>query len=414
MLLAQLHDVCILDVVPDKVEKIQRGSSPLADPDIERFLAEAKAGARTLTYRATLDAGEAYADAEYVIVATPTNYDPSLNSFDTSSVESAIRAVRSVNATAWIVVKSTVPVGYTDRTREAFRDDRIIFSPEFLREGRALYDNLNPSRIVVGAPAGDEPARRAAARFADLLAEAAGCEKARCEGADPEERDPEERSPEEPGSGRRDIPRLVCGCAEAESIKLFSNTFLALRVSFFNELDTYAEARGLDAAQVIEGVCADPRIGDFYNNPSFGYGGYCLPKDTKQLLANYSDVPQNLIGAIVEANQTRKDHVAGEVLARLEAAGGSVVGVYRLVMKKGSDNFRDSSVFGVVQRLREAGARVVVYEPMLGPGQGEGLEVVDDFSRFADLSDVVIANRWSDELAPIEEKVYTRDIFRRD
>lgn len=394
MLLAQLHDVRIFDVLPEKVRKIQQGVSPLSDPDIERFLAECQAGERALTYEATVSADEAYEGAEYVVIATPTNYDSSLNCFDTSSVEEAIAAVRHMNQTAWVVIKSTVPVGYTDRIREALDDRRILFSPEFLREGRALHDNLNPSRIIVGAPEEDEAAQRAARCFAGLLAEAARC-----------------------GSGEfveKKAPQLICGCAEAESIKLFSNTFLALRVSFFNELDTYAEARGLDAARVIEGVCADTRIGDYYNNPSFGYGGYCLPKDTKQLLANYSDVPQNLIGAIVEANQTRKEHVAHEVLARLGAAGGRVVGVYRLVMKKGSDNFRDSSVFGVMEKLQEAGAKVIVYEPMLMEGLPRKFPVVNDFARFVSESDIIIANRWSEELKGLEEKVYTRDIFKRD
>ncbi|WP_455139984.1 nucleotide sugar dehydrogenase [Thermophilibacter sp.] len=401
VLLSQHNEVRALDVVPAKVEMANRGESPIRDAEIERFLAEREG--RGLSLLATTDPAEAYAGAEYVVVATPTNYDTERNFFDTSAVEAAMDAVRAVNREAWIVVKSTVPVGYTERVRAERSDDRVIFSPEFLREGHALYDNLHPSRIVVGAPKGDSDAVAAAERFAALLAE----------GADPAER------VRENADGTIGIPTLVLGPTEAEAVKLFANTYLALRVAYFNELDTYCEVRGLDTAGVIRGVCLEPRIGSHYNNPSFGYGGYCLPKDTKQLLANYRDVPQNLIGAIVDSNRTRKDHVADEVLRRVNelvysGVEAPVVGVYRLTMKSGSDNFRASSVQGIMKRVKARGVPVVVYEPTLDAPDFFGSEVTHDLGAFKSRCDLIVANRWSDDLADVAGKVYTRDLFRRD
>ncbi len=403
MLLAQHNEVRAVDIVPGKVEELNRFESPIRDAEIEAFLAEAKAGQRELDLHATLEMDEAYAGVDYAVIATPTNYDDATNSFDTSSVEAAIAAVRKVNPTAWIVIKSTIPVGYTEGLKKRLGDRKIVFSPEFLREGKALWDNLHPSRIVVGAPRDDAEAVAAARAFARLLAE----------GADPAEKERKN------ADGTTGIPELVLGTTEAEAVKLFVNTYLALRVSYFNELDTYCEVKGLSTVDVIRGISLDPRVGDFYNNPSFGYGGYCLPKDSKQLLANYRGVPQDLIRAIVAANATRKDFVAEQVEGRVvrlvyEGVSQPVVGVYRLTMKSGSDNFRSSSIQGVIKRLRDKGIPVVVYEPTLKDDEFLGCEVTRNLEAFKERCDVIVANRWSEELADVEPKVYTRDLFKRD
>lgn len=398
LLLSQHNEVHALDIVPEKVEMLNSGVSPIVDSEITNFLTRNTSGERPLDFHATSSPKEAYSNADLAIIATPTNYDAQMNYFDTSSVESAISTVREYAPKVWIVIKSTIPVGYTRQLRNRLHDDHILFSPEFLREGHALYDNLHPSRIVVGAPQDDKRSVRAARDFAASLAQ----------GADPMEWN--RTNPD----GSTGIPELVVGTTEAEAIKLFANTYLALRVAYFNELDTYAESRGLNTREIINGVCLDPRIGDGYNNPSFGYGGYCLPKDTKQLLANYNQVPQNLIEAIVEANRTRKDFISDEILNQLRNVENPVVGIYRLTMKSGSDNFRQSAIQGVMKRLKGEGLAVVIYEPTLGKSDFYGSEVTYDLTEFKQRVDIIVANRWNDDLADVASTVFTRDLFKRD
>ncbi len=384
ILLSQHNEVVAVDIVPEKVEKINNKISPIADKEIEEYLT-----AKNLHLTATIDAESAYRDAEFVIISTPTNYDDEKNYFDTSSVENAIETVLAVNNSATIVIKSTIPVGYTESIIAKYKYNKILFSPEFLREGKALYDNLYSTRIIVGIPMANGKMREQAEKFIMLLKQ---------------------------GAIKTEIPSLIMKATEAEAVKLFANTYLALRVSYFNELDTYAEIKGLDTRSIIEGIGYDPRIGNYYNNPSFGYGGYCLPKDTKQLRANYKDVPENLISAIVQANETRKDFIASDIIRFLESKKSEipVVGIYRLTMKSGSDNFRQSAIQGIIKRLLIKNIEVLIYEPTMNVGKFMGCGVIASFEKFKTISTIIVANRFEEMLCPVLDKVYTRDIYKRD
>lgn len=384
ILLAQNHEVYAVDIIPEKVQLINEGKSPIADQEIEQYLATKK-----LNLTATLDGDMAYKKAEFVVISTPTNYDENINYFDTSAVEAVIEQVLDCNPEAMMVIKSTVPVGYTKAVREKYHTDNIIFSPEFLREGRALYDNLYPSRVIVGCPRDRQDVVEKAKQFGQLLIE---------------------------GAIKKDIRFLLMDITEAEAVKLFANSYLAMRVAFFNELDTYAEVKGLDASQIIEGIGLDPRIGMHYNNPSFGYGGYCLPKDTKQLQANYRDVPENIVDAIVEANRTRKDYIAGQIVIKAKQMGGNdyVIGIYRLTMKANSDNFRKSAILGVLKRLEATNQPVIIYEPTLSEEVLYGHPVIRNLDEFKARSTIIVANRFEEALADVQDKLYTRDIYARD
>lgn len=402
LLLSQNNDVTILDVVRSKIDLLAKGRSPIKDPYIQKFLDGNRDKTRPLGFTATTDPALAYSNVDFAVIATPTNYDENKNYFDTSSVEDAIKSVRKFSPNAWIVIKSTIPVGYTAHLRQTLGDGRLLFSPEFLREGHALYDNLYPSRIIVGADTVSEENMQAARLFAALLRDGAWVGKDR-------------KGRSETNTSHDAVAELIIGSTEAEAVKLFANTYLALRVAYFNELDTFAQTRHLSTKDIIDGICLDPRIGEGYNNPSFGYGGYCLPKDSKQLLANFDHVPQNLIAAIVQANATRKEFITSRVLGLIEHDPHAVIGIYRLTMKSGSDNFRQSAIIDVMNMFKEHGHReIIIYEPTLKDSDFQGIKLVNDLEEFKRASSVIVANRWSSDLQDVSKKVFTRDLFDRD